>query len=250
MVGCAAGAQAIAAGADHTCVIVGGGVKCWGYDARGRLGEDAQPGSVANIYMPVDVKGLSGVVAISANGDHTCALTSAGGVKCWGYNLFGYLGDGSMTEAHVPVDVVGLTSGAAAVSTAESWTCALTTGGGVRCWGLNGAARLLVDDDSSLSTTPVDRTGLTSGVAAVSAGQHHGCAILSTGGIVCWGNNDAGQLGDGSWTKSAIPVAVTGLPSGMIAVAAGDSHTCALTSVGGVKCWGRMARASSGTAPR
>ena len=240
------GAHAIATGEYHTCVIVNGGVKCWGYDAWGMLGEGAQPGSVADIYQPVDVKDLSGVTAVSANGDHTCALTSAGGVKCWGYNLFGYLGNGSLAESHVPTDVVGLTSGAVAVSTAESWTCAVIAGGKVRCWGANTSNKLLSDDGSSLSTVPVDRAGLSSGVSTVSAGGHHGCALLSTGGIMCWGNNDDGQLGNGSWTKSAVPKAVTGLSSGVIAVAAGASHTCALTSVGGVKCWGQNTKGQLG----
>ncbi len=239
-------ASAIATSAYHTCVIVDSGVKCWGYDAWGLLGDDAKPGSFANIYLPVDVKGLSNVVALAAGVDHTCALTSAGGVACWGNNLYGYLGDGSLTEAHVPVDVVGLTSGATAVSAAETWTCAVAAGGAVQGWGYNGSAKLLVDDDSGLSKVPVDRAGLSTSAVAVAAGRHHGCALLSTGGITCWGNNANGQLGDGSWTPSPVPVAVTGLSSGVVAVSAGDSHTCALTAAGAVKCWGKNAKGQLG----
>ena len=238
--------QALATGEFHTCVIVVGGVKCWGYDGWGLLGDDSKTGSVADVYQPVDAKGLSGVTAISAGGDHTCALTSSGGVKCWGHNIYGYLGNGSLLEARVPGDVVGLASGAAAVSAAESWTCALTVGGGVRCWGFNTSNKLLSDDDSTVSAVPVDRAGLSSGVAAVAAGGHHGCAVLSTGGIVCWGNNDNGQLGDGTWTTSVMPTAVTGLSSGMSVVVAGAAHTCALTSSGGVKCWGQNAKGQLG----
>jgi alpha-tubulin suppressor-like RCC1 family protein len=238
--------QALAVGEYHTCVIVVGGVKCWGYDGWGLLGDGSKPGSVADVYQPVDAKGLSGVTAVSAGGDHTCALTTGGGVKCWGHNIYGYLGNGSLLEARVPGDVMGLASGAAAVSAAGRWTCALTVVGGVRCWGSNGSNALVIDDDSTINAVPVDRAGLSSGVVAVAAGGRHGCAVLSTGGIVCWGNNDNGQLGDGTWTKRVTPTAVTGLSSGVSAVAAGAAHTCALTTGGGVTCWGQNTKGQLG----
>ena len=239
-------ANAIATGEYHTCVIVDGGVKCWGYDAWGLLGEGANPGSFADLYVPVSVKGISNVVALAAGVDHTCSLTSAGGVACWGKNTYGYLGDGSLTEARVPVDVVGLMSGASAVSAAETWTCAVAAGGAARCWGSNGTAKLLSDDDSVLSKVPVDRAGLSTSAVTVAAGRHHGCALLSTGGVACWGNNINGQLGDGSWVNSPVPMAVMGLSSGVVAVSAGDSHTCALTAAGAVKCWGKNAKGQLG----
>jgi len=226
---------AIAAGGFHTCALTsGGGVKCWGWNGEGQLGD----GTNTDRTTPVDVLGLgSGVAAIAAGREHTCALTSVGGVKCWGWNGLGLLGDGTTTDRTTPVDVVGLGSGVAAIAPAGYHTCALTTEGGVKCWGSNGAGQL-GDGTTMIRTTPVDVVGLGSGVAAIAAGGHHSCALTRDGGVKCWGSNGDGQLGDGTTARRTAPVDVAELGSGVAAIAAGFSHTCALTGGGGVKCWG------------
>ena len=233
--GLGSGMQAVSVGGGHICALTtGGGVKCWGLNSSGQLGD----GSTLVRLTPVDVTGLeSGVQAISAGQYHTCALITGGGVKCWGYNSSGRLGDGSTTTRLTPVDVTDLGSGVQAISAGHYHTCALTTGGGVKCWGENFSGQI---GDGSITQrhTPVDVTGLDSGVQAISAGYLHTCALTTGGEVKCWGNNGSGQIGDGSTTDRLAPVDVTDLDNGVQAISAGYLHTCALTADDGVKCWG------------
>ena len=241
----------VSAGSSHTCALTAsGGVKCWGANWAGQLGQETTQlcGFSPCSTTLVDVTGRSsGVAAVSAGGSHTCALNTAGGLKCWGDNFAGGLGDGTTTQRTAPVDVAGLSSGVTAVSAGSSHTCALTTAGGVKCWGANWDGQLgnatteECSDGKSFfpcSTVPVDVSGLSSDVAAVSAGGSHTCALTTAGGVKCWGANWDGQLGDGTTTGSTTPVDAAGLASGVAAVSAGGSYTCALTTAGGVKCWG------------
>ena len=216
----------ITAGGSHTCTLTsGGGVKCWGYNYYGELG---------------DASLNSGVTAITAGQAHTCALMNSGGVKCWGFNASGQLGDGTQSMfsgRSAPVEVSGMSSGMIAITANFNQTCALTSGGGVKCWGANGSGEL-GDGSTTDRLTPVDVIGLNSGVTAITAGGEHTCALMSGGGVKCWGRNDFGELGDGSTTSRLTPVDVVGLSTGVTAITAGYTHTCALMSGGGIKCWG------------
>jgi len=166
------------------------------------------------------------IVSIAVGGYHTCAITAGGGVKCWGSDGDGELGNGTQGHYTTPVGVVGLSSGVAAIAAGQYQTCALTTEGGVKCWG------------SGYAKTPMDIDGLTGGVVAISGILGHTCALTAGGGVKCWGANGTGELGDGTKINHSAPVDVTGLTSGVSAIAAGGQHTCALTDAGGVKCWG------------
>jgi alpha-tubulin suppressor-like RCC1 family protein len=144
---------AIAAGGYHTCAVTaGGGVKCWGKNRTGALGD----GTTVNRRTPVDVVGLSsGVTAIAAGNDHTCAVTASGGVKCWGANGFGGLGDGTTVSRSTPVEVVGLSSGVTAIAAGFGHTCSVPASGGARCWGANGFGQL-GDGTTANRSTPVE----------------------------------------------------------------------------------------------
>jgi alpha-tubulin suppressor-like RCC1 family protein len=234
--GLASGVVAITAGVAHSCALVtGGGVKCWGENGGGQLGD----GTTTGRSVPGDVTGLaSGVAGISAGDRHTCVLTTGGGVKCWGKNDVGQLGDGTTTDRFTPGDVPGLTSGIVAIAAGWKHTCAITTGGGAKCWGDNVGDQLGIG--SAINTyTPLDVTGLTSGVAAISAGQLHTCAVTTSGGVKCWGFNIWGQLGDGTFGTRRTPTDVSGLTSGATGITAGQSHGCAIVTQGRVMCWGQ-----------
>ncbi len=225
----------VKAGANHTCAVTSGGAaKCWGFNNKGQLGD----GSTSNRATPVKVSGLgSGVLAISAGKAHTCALTTDGLVKCWGANQFGQLGTGNTTNSLVPQKVVGL-DGVISVAAGSNFTCALTNNGQVKCWGSN-SYKTLGSTPGGYSSLPVQIGALSSSIEAISAGYAHVCAITGNGEGWCWGSNAYGALADGSnATDRATPVQVEGFLNDIISFAAGNQHNCAVTSSGALKCWG------------
>jgi alpha-tubulin suppressor-like RCC1 family protein len=200
----------------HTCALLANGtVRCWGSNSVGMLGNPT-PGVSKT---PVTVTGLSGVTTIAAGDQHTCALLRAGSiVKCWGLNNAGQLGDSSLhgSNSATPVTVAGLTNVATLAGGVEH-TCALLANGTVKCWGGNVYRQLGNGSITGTpSPTPVQVTGIAggtlTGVRSITAGTYHSCALLAVaGGVVCWGRNSNGQLGNGSTATASPPVAVSGL---------------------------------------
>jgi alpha-tubulin suppressor-like RCC1 family protein len=189
---------------------------------------------------PVAARGLSsGVVAIAGGEKHSCALTSAGAVKCWGWNFDGQIGDGTWNNYRLtPTAVSGLSSGVVAITAGERHSCALTSAGAVKCWGSNSGGQIGDGTQSNIRLTPVAVSGLSSGVVAITAGGSNTCALTSAGAVKCWGFNSDGELGDGTTTSHFTPVPVSGLSSGIVAIATGRYHSCAVTGAGALKCWG------------
>lgn len=226
----------VSSGVGITCAVTSTSeVKCWGLNHVGQLGTGNQNDS----FVPVQVQGLSGpvesVVATTYTG---CAVVSGGGVKCWGSNTRGQLGDGSRTSSNVPVNVVGLTSGVKAMAGTESGNCAVLHTGEVKCWG-----EIFIDfnNDGSedSSDTPVAIPGLPQDIVAISAGSGKFYCVVSTStGVWCWGANSRGQLGDGTTIDSFTPVRATSLNSTVNSISSGPSHSCIVTNSGAVKCWG------------
>ena len=184
------------------------------------------------------------VQEMDAGGYHTCVVTSDGGVKCWGANGEGQLGNNSQVDSPTPVDVcadaacTSTLTNVKAVVTGFYHTCALTSSNTVKCWGRNDSGQL-GNNSFSLSLTPVDvcadASCLTdlSNVKAITAGDLFTCAAMNDGYVKCWGENGDGQLGVNHQFDRGYPVdvcATAGCPSLLAdieSVAAGEfSHLC------------------------
>jgi alpha-tubulin suppressor-like RCC1 family protein len=242
---------AIAAGLFNTCALIAGGtVQCWGDNAEGELGNATTTSS----ETPTNVVGLDGpVTQLTSAGEHTCALIAGGTVQCWGGNFFGQLGDGTNTGPDTcsiygpcstkPEDVSGLGGTVIAVSAGIQHTCALMTGGTVKCWGGNSGGQLGTGVSGGSSLTPVSVTGLNGAVAAIAANQISSCALIVGGTVQCWGDDTFGELGDNGTpgpnnVNSPTPVNVVGLNGTVVAISAGGNASCALIVGGTVQCWG------------
>ncbi|MGA9761947.1 MAG: hypothetical protein WBQ14_05950 [Gaiellaceae bacterium] len=240
----------ISGGGYHTCALLSGGtVKCWGANWYGALGD----GSTDDSSTPVSVSGISTATQISAGRYHSCALLSDGTVECWGENMDGQLGNGTEDDSTTPIQVKGVGGGTSTlsnvtqISAGYDHSCALLLSGAVDCWGFGGYGQL-GNGAYVVSTTPVQvkgvgGTGTLSNVTQISAGGDHSCALLSGGTANCWGDNEYGQVGDGSLNNRWTPVQVkgvggTGTLSNVTQITAGGSHSCVLLSGGTVNCWG------------
>jgi alpha-tubulin suppressor-like RCC1 family protein len=217
-------------------------VKCWGKNDKGQLGDSSttdksSPVFVANIPTATSAT----ATAISAGGSHTCALLSDKTVQCWGENSSGQLGNNSTTNATTPVIVADITT-AIAVSTGGSHTCALLSTGVSKCWGANNFGQL------GNNVIPISRIAIlvpemTSGITHLGTGASYACASIQDPAVTpksiqCLGDNEFGQLGNGTENGTNIPVAVSGISTAS-AVAVGRFHACALLSApGNIKCWG------------
>jgi alpha-tubulin suppressor-like RCC1 family protein len=232
-------AKVVSAGDTQSCAVtLSDGLKCWG-DYFGN--NPPEPPNTNHTY-PLDVPGLeSGVRDVAASEGFTCVLMISGGVKCWGTNLDGQLGDDHVSGdySYVPVEVKGLSSGVKKIAAGRRHICALLDTGAVKCWGSNGDS-VLGNNTYWAAKAPTDVTGLSTGVIDIAAGPTHNCAVIKTGGVKCWGASGFGPILGSE--KDASPyftsIDVQGLSSGAVGIAAGESYTCALMKDGGVKCWG------------
>lgn len=261
-------AASIDAGGQHTCVVVAtGALRCWGADAAGQLGHDTVV-TVGDGTVPIKAAGdilLGGkAVAVAAGIEHTCALLTTQAVRCWGNGGGGRLGydntsnvsDGSGLSIQVAGDVpLGFAAKAVAITAGHDHTCALLTTGAVRCWGQGPFGQLGHDStfnigDGVAGHQSIEAAGdvpLSGNVTAITTGDAHTCALMTTGGVRCWGSSADGRLGYGATPNIGdgdplgIPIETLGdlpLSGKATAITAGYDHTCALMTTGGVRCWG------------
>jgi len=199
-------------GENHGCAHIDGGtIVCWGENTNGQLGTDAG----GNALTPVPVDGVTTARSVTSGGDVSCATLANGHVQCWGNNAYGTLGrhdagavDMTATDVELPAGV-----SAVGVATTSSHACALSSVGTVYCWGTNGSGEVGVGSvdggviDTPRVTAPTLVNGLTN-VVHVAVAEAVSCAVTANGGAYCWGNNSAGQLGQGTSDSNAHPAPV------------------------------------------
>ena len=250
-------ALAVASGYAHSCAIVkSGAVRCWGNNRHGQLGqghtETIGARETPDVVQPLEfaIKAMQ----IVAGARHTCALMDGGQVYCWGSNEYGQLGHGEVgsdalgdDEHPAAVGVVALGGKAAQLAAGAMHTCALLESGDMRCWGradfgqLGYGATESTDNDTNPASTTIVPVG--GQVRQITAGESHTCALLDGGDIRCWGLGTDGRLGHGANDsigddEPADAVGSVALPGPAGAVAAGESHTCAILTNGDIYCWG------------
>lgn len=235
----------------HTCAVASDNqAYCWGRNSYGQLGNNSTVQSLVPIAVSAGaIPAGKTIKSITAGNYHTCAIASDDQAYCWGYNLYGQLGNNLNANSLVPVAVV---SGAIpagkyikSITAGGHFNCAIASDDQAYCWGRGGSGAL----GNNLAVSSWIPAAVVNGafpagktIKSISAGSDHTCAIASDDQAYCWGYNGSGQLGNGLITQSLIPVSVTvsGLLGGKTikSISAGYYQTCAIASDNQAYCWG------------
>ena len=252
--GAAGLANSVAAGEFVSLAVLNGKVFVWGWNIFGLLG---LPSTEPDAAVPIEMPGLSDVVAVST-GQRTClALKSDGTVWAWGNNETGLLGNGSASSTvsiATPVQIAGL-SGIVWISTLFEHAVAVKEDGSVWTWGRNTYGQL-GDGTTTPRYTPTQVPGVADVVSA-DAGSRHTLVLKADGTVLGWGARDGGgggaglnALGDGNLSANALsPVQPTGLPP-VAQIEAGGQASLAVAADGSVWEWGRNPQTGNTLTPR
>ncbi len=229
-------------GGEHTCALdTGGDVYCWGSNTFGQVGDD----TLFSKSEPVQVRSLPPIEELALGLNHSCARSSDGSVWCWGANNDGRLGNASATPPRELPVLVNEVSDAAKIAAGDEHSCAVRFDGTGVCWGNNDLGELgngLPSDNEATAVAIVDPADTTfqtplGGMTDIGAGDDHTCAIVGSG-VMCWGMNALGQLGNSTIINSSVPVAVVGLSGTPQSLTVGDDHNCVLMEDAKTFCWG------------
>ena len=228
-------------GLGHACAVVsGGGIRCWGADGQGQVGDGKGP---RKQLPPVAPKSAPSATMVAVGDEHSCALSVAGTVTCWGGNTYGQLGTGSKAPHDHPVPVVPQLSNVAQVAAAPRHTCAVDSKGKAYCWG-SGVSGQLGNGSKVVSLQPALVKNAPQ-FKKVAPGESHTCALASSGAVYCWGYPNfvpGSKPGD----DTTMPVLVKGLPPA-VQLSSGRNHVCAISNSGTVHCWGMNGNLQAGS---
>ena len=231
----------------------------WGSNSYGQLGNNSYSGSPTPV--PVVMTGVLAsktVTRVSAKGASVLGLLADGNLASWGGNDYGQLGNATRTSSSVPVlvDRSGVLAGKAitAIAAGYSHSLVVCADGTLASWGYNNNGQLgnATATFGSNVATLVDTSGVLAGKTATQtlAATNHNLVLCTDGSLVTWGQNDYGQLGNGSTTNSAAPLLVnrTGVLAGrtVVALDTGTSHSIALCADGAIAVWGYGNRGTLG----
>lgn len=241
--------QAVSVGASHTCAVTTSGEAfCWGSNLYGELGSAAAAERCSlyhgsrTVYpcssTPLSASGGLTFQSVSAGADYTCGLATDGAAYCWGRNDIGQLGGGPTTErcrvedSSVPCSAVPVAVAGGLTFRSVDAGCGVTTGDLTYCWGGAGGADTL----PGAGPVPVSRRLI---FRVVSVGDTHACGLTPRGEAYCWGRDEYGQLGTGSFDTlpHPSPLRVAGAHR-FASLSAGANYTCGLTTGGVGYCWG------------
>jgi len=238
----------ISAGFSHTCAVTtSGAAYCWGSNAGGMLGSGGPPGGGHTV--PTLVAGHVVFRSVSAGYFHTCGVARDGKTYCWGRNEQGEVGTTARTPSSVPVRVAGdLASRLVQAAPEFDYSCAVDATGAVHCWGSGCYGQLGLDSIPEMCGTPAMPCSSTpaavktpAAIQSISASFSHSCALTATGTVLCWGDNNEGQLGNGRMgERVATPGPVAGSMT-FRALSVGREFACAIATDGVAYCWGRNA---------
>ena len=240
------GTSKVVSGTQHACAIRSGKLSCWGLNKHGQIGNgdsgvtngqtDPLTGStylVKVVLTPYEVF-PSGVTDVALGYEHTCAIKNEE-LFCWGSNAYGQTAGGAVnTGIHSrPVSVL---TGVKQVSARGRWTCAVSNTGQLACFG----TRLIQAADGTVAPQLISSTVkimISSGVQSVSLSTNHGCVVLTSGSLKCFGMNQMGEIGNGLADGVDVPAPFEVFSSGATSVSVSDNRSCAVIS-GGIKCFG------------
>jgi alpha-tubulin suppressor-like RCC1 family protein len=223
----------------NTCAITSAGVlKCWGWSGLSKLGTSHTGDATSPIVVDSGVNYASLALGTSEGlANHACAITSAGVLKCWGYNSDGQLGDGTTNSAIALVVDVGVSY--SKISAGGKHSCGITSSGMIKCWGANHFSQI-GNGTPYFKSSPLEiDTNIK--YSKIKAGDGHTCGVTINGTLKCWGSNVYGKLGyGGTGDKKSAIIIDSGIRYAQIESGKGGvgNHTCGITNLGDLKCWG------------